>query len=311
MSSNVAPGTPTETISVIVVSYACATTLPECVARVLDSDHLQELLLVDNAPGDGSVSAMAASERNHPKLTIIDNPGNPGFAQACNRAAKQARGDWLLLLNPDCYLPFAATEQLLRSAAGLVDVGLLGALLVDRDGRPEPASLRRDPTPLRAVLGALGGDRLARILDRPDWAISCPQPKVAGLVEVQALSGALMLVRREDYSRLDGLDEGYFLHCEDLDLCRRARNAGLTNYVDTRVVVPHWKGTSSAGQPLTVAWHKHRGMLRYYRRFDAAQTPAFLHLLLVAGAWTRVLLLSPWYGLKQFLGRGRRVPWVR
>ncbi|MCB1610037.1 MAG: glycosyltransferase family 2 protein [Xanthomonadales bacterium] len=299
-----------ESISVIVVSYACAGTLPECVARVLDSPNLAELLLVDNAPGDGSVSALAASERQHPKLRVIDNPGNPGFAHACNRAAAQAKGDWLLLLNPDCYLPFDATQKLLEAAAGLSHLGLMGALLVNRNGRIEPASLRRDPTPLRAVLGALGGDRLARILDRPDWAIACPPPKVAGLVQVQALSGALMLIRRELYAELGGLDQGYFLHCEDLDLCRRARLAGYTNYVDTRIVVPHWKGTSSAGQPLTVAWHKHRGMLRYYRRFDAEHTPALLRAALVAGAWARVLLLTPWLGFKQALRRGRRVPWV-
>ena len=311
MSTEVAQEQPADTISVVVVSYACATTLPECVARVLDSQHIKQLLLVDNAPGDGSVSALAASERNDPKLTLIDNPGNPGFANACNLAAKRATGEWLAFLNPDCYLPYGATEQLLQSAAGLVNLGLLGALLVDRNGRPEPASLRRDPTPLRAVLSAIGGNRLARILDRPDWAISIPPPKVAGLVEVQALSGALMLIRRADYLRLDGLDEGYFLHCEDLDLCRRARQAGLTNYVDTRVVVPHWKGTSSAGQPLTVAWHKHRGMLRYYRRFDAANTPPFLRAALVAGAWARVLLMSPWLALKQAIRRSRRVPWVR
>lgn len=292
------------------VSYACAETLPECVARVLDSAHLLELLLVDNAPGDGSVSALAASERQHPKLKLIENPGNPGFAHACNLAARQASGEWLLLLNPDCYLPLDATSDLLHAADGLNQLGLLGAMLVDRNGKAEPASLRRDPTPLRAVLAALGGNRLARILDRPDWAIAVAAPKVPGMVKVEAISGALMLIRRQTYADLKGLDQGYFLHCEDLDLCRRARQAGLCNYVDTRIIVPHWKGTSSAGQPLRVAWHKHRGMLRYYRRFDAAQTPWLLRLAVVAGAWARIVLLSPWLALKQLLRRGRRVPWV-
>lgn len=294
-------------ISVIIVSYRCAETLPECVGRALATELAVEVLIVDNAPGDGSVSALQealAPLRSHDAATagywrVIEQPGNPGFAKACNLAAAQAQGRWLLLLNPDCYLPPDTVARLHARATELAGLGLLGVLLEDARGQVEAASMRRDPVPLRAIMSALGGARLARALGRPDWQMAISPPRLPGLVEVDAISGALMLIRRDRYLALGGLDEGYFLHCEDLDLCRRARAAGWHNYVDTRLRVPHWKGTSSASQPLRVAWHKHRGMLRYYYRFDRAGTGWPLHLLLLTGAWTRILLQSPWLALRQ------------
>jgi GT2 family glycosyltransferase len=305
-------------ISVVIVSYRCAETLPECVGRVLATELAVEVLIVDNGPGDGSVSALhgalaplrteAAGRAG--RWRVIEQPGNPGFARACNLAAAQAQGQWLLLLNPDCYLPPATLSRLHAEAKELSELGLLGVLLEDARGRAEGASLRRDPVPLRALISALGGARLARALGRPDWQVAISPPRLPGLIEVDAISGALMLIRRDRYLALNGLDEGYFLHCEDLDLCRRARAAGWRNYVDTRLRVPHWKGTSSASQPLSVAWHKHRGMLRYYHRFDRAGTGWPLHLLLLTGAWTRILLQSPWLALRQGLrkfGFGNRL----
>lgn len=301
-------------VSVIVVSYRSAETLPECVGRALGAELPVEVLVVDNAPGDGSLSALrealpalesrAAGQSGH--WRVLESPGNPGFAVSCNRAAAEAAGEWLLLLNPDCYLSPGSIEALARQAADIQQLGVLGVLLEDADGHLEPASLRRDPTPLRAMLAAFGRGRLARALGRPDWQLAVPPPLAPGLVEVDAVSGALMFVSRARYLALKGLDEGYFLHCEDLDLCRRARLEGCRNYVDTRLRVPHWKGTSSASAPLSVAWHKHRGMLRYYRRFDRAGTAWWLHLLVLVGAWGRILLATPWLALRQaWRGVGR------
>ena len=298
-------------VSVVVVSYRSAETLPECVGRALAAEVPVEVLVVDNSPGDGSLSALRealpALEGRQSGTAghwrAIECPGNPGFAVACNRAVAEAAGEWLLLLNPDCYLPPAALAGLIKTATDLPSLGLLGVLLENAHGQLEPASLRRDPLPWRAVIGGLGGRRLASVLGVAQWQISMTPPSVPGLVEVDAISGALMLISRQQYQALGGLDEGYFLHCEDLDLCRRARLAGRRNYVDTRWRVPHWKGVSSASAPLRVAWHKHRGMLRYYRRFDRAQTGWPLHLLLLTGAWSRILLQTPWLALKQWLAR--------
>ncbi len=96
-----------------------------------------------------------------------------------------------------------------------------------------------------------------------------------------------MLMPRHVFAALGGFDEGYVLHCEDLDLCRRALQAGLHVGVAHDVQVTHLKGTSSRKRPIWVEWQKHRGMLRYFRKFDAAASPWWLRLAVPLGVWLR------------------------
>ncbi|HET7843813.1 MAG TPA: glycosyltransferase family 2 protein, partial [Xanthomonadales bacterium] len=110
-----------------------------------------------------------------------------------------------------------------------------------------------------------------------------PEAAMPPVARVDAVSGALMLVPRAAFAALGGFDDGYRLHCEDLDLCRRARDAGLSVLVANEVPVVHAKGGSSGGRPLFVRWYKHRGMWRYYRKFDGARDPAWKRGFVFAG----------------------------
>ena len=161
-------------------------------------------------------------------------------------------------------------RAVIDAQAGL---GLLGANIVGTDGTYEPASRRRDPL-LRRALMSLSG--LARWQSRWPALTGIDMPRSDVEVEdVEAISGALMLMPRAVFERVGGFDEGYFLHCEDLDLCRRVRDAGLRVACANSVTVVHGKGGSSRHRPLFVAWHKHRGMWRWFRKFDpAARNPA-------------------------------------
>ena len=96
-------------------------------------------------------------------------------------------------------------------------------------------------------------------------------------MEVEAISGACMLVRRAALDDVGGLDEGYFLHCEDLDWCHRFRQAGWRVLFVPGVRVVHDKGVSSRARPVFVQWHLHRGMVRYYRKFLRDEYPSPLH----------------------------------
>jgi N-acetylglucosaminyl-diphospho-decaprenol L-rhamnosyltransferase len=109
----------------------------------------------------------------------------------------------------------------------------------------------------------------------------------------EVVSGALMLLPRAAFEAVSGFDEGYFLHCEDLDLCRRLRDAGYAVHYAGSVAVEHGKGGSSRHRPVFVAWHKHRGMWRWFRRFDpAARNPA-LRGVVWLGLWARFVALLP------------------
>jgi GT2 family glycosyltransferase len=134
--------------------------------------------------------------------------------------------------------------------------------------------------------------------------IALPWPSAAvgapAVEPVDAISGALMLLPRTAFVRVGGFDEGYFLHCEDLDLCRRIRDAGLGVVCADEVRVVHGKGGSSRHRPLFVAWHKHRGMWRWFRKFDPAARNPPLRALVWCGLWILFALRVPlllWRGL--------------
>ena len=151
--------------------------------------------------------------------------------------------------------------------------------LVNEQGERDVAVRRRDPD-----FGAM----LAGIL-RP-WA--APKMAVAPidsqpLQEVQATSGALMLMPRELFARIGGFDEGYRLHAEDLDLCRRVREAGGVVAVANGIRVVHVRGVSSRSRPFFVEWNKHRGLWRYFRKFEAPRRGALVRAGVFAAIWLR------------------------
>ena len=269
-------------VAAVVVNYHTGPLLGDCLRRVLLCPELTELVLVDNGSTPGEIDALLA-ELDDRRILRLDLPSNPGFAVACNRGARASHSPWLLFLNPDCLVEADTLARLGRSTRANASLAMVGALLVDTQGRPDPASLRRDPRPGRAIASALGLDRFDAI-----DGIYIPIPDAASApIPVDAISGALMLVRRDAFNAARGFDEGYFMHAEDLDLCRRVRELGFEICCDPGVRVVHVKGVSSRRRPLRVELAKHRGLLRYFDKFDAPRTPWPLRVLIRLGAWLR------------------------
>jgi hypothetical protein len=274
-------------VAAVIVNYHTGPLLGDCLRRVLRCPELAEVVLVDNGSAPGEIDALLA-EIGDRRILRLDLPSNPGFAVACNRGARACQSPWLLFLNPDCLVEADTLDRLGRTAHARERLAVLGALLVDTQGRPDPASLRRDPLPARAIASALG-------LDRFDAIDGVPLPIPFGQTEPlrgDAISGALMLVRRDAFNAARGFDEGYFMHAEDLDLCRRIRELGFEVWCDPGVRVVHVKGVSSRRRPLRVEIAKHRGLLRYFDKFDAPHTAWPLRVLIRLGAWLRLLLAA-------------------
>jgi GT2 family glycosyltransferase len=278
--------------SVLVVAANSGNDVAVCVERVLASSAPVEIIVSDNASDDGSIDAIAARWHDDARVRIVRNDRNLGFGAGCNRAAAQARGDVLLILNPDCLLDAATIRQLRDVLANDKTIGIVGATIVDANGRYEPASRRRDPLLRRALATMSGLSRFARI----DGA-NVQEPAHGAIEDVDAVSGALMMMRAELFRLVDGFDEGYFLHCEDLDLCRRVRDIGARVVCANGVRVVHGKGTSSKRRPVFVAMHKHRGMWRWFTKFDPAAQNALLRALVWLGLWSHFVLMMPRYWL--------------
>lgn len=286
-------------ISIVVVAADSGALLRDCVASVLAIDDAAfELVLVDNASSDGSVDAVEATHGSDARLRVLRNPCNLGFGPGCNRGAGVVRGDVLVFLNPDCRVGSAFVAQLRDTLARAPDLGVLGVCVTDRDGRPARGNRRRDPT-LRRALATLSG--LARHeTSRPGWqGVEMPPGPTTGLEAVEAVSGACLVLPRAAFDAVGGFDEGYFLHAEDLDLCRRVRDAGWRVAIDHDIRVVHEQGGSSRARPLFVARHKHRGMWRYFSRFDAAARNPLLRALVWCGIWAHFALQAPRLALRR------------
>jgi GT2 family glycosyltransferase len=235
-----------------------------------------------------------------PHIRVINNSQNLGFAAACNIGVKAATGKYLLFLNPDCILATDAVQRMLEAIDSIDSVGMVGGLLVDPDGMEQGGSRRAIPTPWRS---------LVRVTGLSHFADNCPQlfydfylhkePLPSGPIEVEAISGACMLVSRSAMDKIGQWDEIYFLHCEDLDLCMRFRLMGLKILFAPDAKIVHEKGGCSKNRPIFVEWHKHKGMMLFYRKFFRDQYPSVLMWLVGLGVWLRFGAIVAYYTVKR------------
>ena len=262
-------------IAAIVVSHESATTLHECLTRLQTAEGVCEIRIVDNASLDATLDVIQRHAAQDSRVRFIGNPDNPGFAVACNQGARESTAPWLAFINPDLMVETDTLSRLRAHAEALCGNVVLGVDLVDETGVPDQAARRRDPD-----FGAMLSSPIASRLGVPVDASS-------GAQVVDAVSGALMLMPRELFDRLQGFDEGYRLHAEDLDLCRRARMLGAVVAIANDIRVLHVRGVSSRARPLFVEWHKHRGLWRYFRKFESSQRNVVTRALVFASIWLR------------------------
>ncbi len=280
--------------SAIIVNFNGGELLLESLAGVLNSTLPVEVILVDNASTDGS--AVKAQE-HHPGVQLIRNSNNQGFAVAANQGLRAARGDYLLLLNPDCIVQPDTLEKMLGVLHSYPQAGMAGCRILNPDGSEQRGCRRNLPilgSGLRKAFGRQRGQaevdlHLQPLPDQPQF--------------VEAVSGAFMLVRRQALQDVGLLDEQYFLHCEDLDWCRRFPDSGWKILFVPQVEVIHHQGACSKATPIRVSWHKHRGMARYYRKFLAAENGALASVLVIPGIYARFLLLAVTAGIRKLAGK--------
>ena len=255
-----------EGVSVIMVSYWTGPVLSTVIEAVLAPDQagVIELILVDNGNSPAVAGELARWAETEPRLTIVNGHGNIGFARGCNIGAHRARGRYLLLLNPDCHLGPGAIPALLAEATALGDNWMLGCRVLNPDGSDQRGSRRALLTPCTALVETFRLDRLAPRLFRPYRLNHHDDPLPEATTRVPAISGACMMLPAATFHAVGGMDEGYFLHVDDLDLCRRLHETGIPVYYAPRVEAVHHAG-SSRGNPVWIEWHKTRGFLRYFR----------------------------------------------
>lgn len=241
-------------LTVIIVSYNVKYFLGQALASVRKAaQNLSvETIVVDNASSDGSVALVKS---RFPEVVLIENKNNTGFAVANNQAMRIARGEYVLLLNPDTLVQEDTLEKTVQFMDAHPDAGGLGVKMVDGKGVFLPESKRGLPTPKVAFFKICGLSSLF------------PKSKTFGRYHlgyldenkthaVDVLSGAFMLMRKKTLDETGLLDETFFMYGEDIDLSYRIIKAGYKNYYFPETRIIHYKGESTK-----------KGSLNYVRMF--------------------------------------------
>lgn len=247
-------------VGVIIVNYNSGAYLRRCIDSVLQSDTSLEIVVVDNNSIDGSIDSIRNLDTDEHQLHLIANVANLGFSRGVNIGRKRIDCNHLLILNPDCVIHPHTVTKLILTLESQPSTGLVGPIVFNEDGTEQRGCRRNEPTLKRSVITALGLRGQGTGVDLTG------QPLPSNPVAVDAVSGSCMLISSALFDRLGGMDERYFLHCEDLDLCRRVRDAGHQVMFDPGVSIFHRQGGSGGAGFMRVEKLKHESMLRYYRQ---------------------------------------------
>ncbi len=278
-------------VSVVIVSFNTRGLLRDCLhTLVREAGGVSyETLVVDSASRDGSADMVA---REFPEVRLFRSDVNLGFAGANNVAFPECRGRYVVLLNSDAFLTSRALERSVAHMEATPRAGIGGARLVGRDGSWQP-SARMFPSLLNDFLLLSGlADRFpkSRFFGRMDRAWADPLEAC----ETDWVPGAYSIIRRSALEQVGYFDSRFFLYYEEVDLCRRFKDAGYQIWYWPDIVVVHLGGESSktirqlkmssAGAQLTL-WRM-RSALLYYRKHHGWQ------------AWLAKELETMWHTLR-------------
>lgn len=246
-------------ISVIMVSYMTGPALLEAINAVMADPDIFELILVDNGNTLDARKRLSDVASQHNSIRLLQGHGNIGFARACNYGAKMARGEYFLFLNPDALITEGSARQLANCGKGLKAPWITGGMLRDIHGQEQRGGRRGALTPLSALVSFTPLHKLPFLNSVHKEVEDLPM----GPQAYPTVSGACLMMDRASFDGLKGFDEDYFLHVEDIDVCRRAREAGGEVYFVPDATVMHYGSTSQVRRQ-KVEWEKLKGFTRYF-----------------------------------------------
>jgi GT2 family glycosyltransferase len=288
-------------LDVVVVSHGAEDLLRRCLGSLERHPAAgpMRVTVVDSGSPDGTPDMV---EREFPQARLLRR-ANVGFSTANNLVLRESEAEAVLLLNPDTEVYEGTLDAALARLRSNPGIGMVGVKLVTESGELDHACKRSFPTPLAALAHFTGVGR------REGAAQALAQYRATELDddepgEVDAVNGAFMLCRTEAVRQVGLLDEGYWLYMEDLDWCRRFWRAGWKVFYEPAGVALHVKGGSSGARRAPrqeVAFH--RGMARFYRRFEAPQRSALVNAAVYAGIGVKLAVSLAITAAK---GAGRR-----
>lgn len=274
-------------MSAVIVHYRTPSETAQAVRAAAETSPGTEILVVDNASGDGIAARLAAEV---PAARVVTEPANRGYGAACNRGARETARPYILFLNSDAYVRPGAVELLAAALDSSPGAAAAAPRLLHPDGSPQP-SIQRLPTPWRIFcessgLAFLTGGRA------PFAGHSATRESHEGRRMVEAVKGAALLVRRTDFEAAGGFDESFFLYAEETDLLARWRRMGRGLVFEPRAEVVH-EGGASGGDRLF--GELHASLVHYSGKHHGSAAAMAARASLAGGALVRyaIALLTP------------------
>ncbi|MCD4680134.1 MAG: glycosyltransferase family 2 protein [Bacteroidales bacterium] len=272
-------------LSIILVNYNVKYFLEQCLYSVRKSikDIEAEVFVVDNNSVDGSIRML---EEKFPEVILIRNKTNEGFSKANNQAIQQAKGEYILLLNPDTIVEDNTFSKIINFMDGNPKAGGLGVKMLDGKGKFLPESKRGLPTPAVAFYKIFG---LAKLF---------PKSKLYGkyhltyldkntIHKVDVLSGAFMLLRKTVLDEIGLLDESFFMYGEDIDMSYRITKAGYDNYYFPETRIIHYKGESTKKSSINYVFIFYNAMIIFAKKHFSQKNARLFSFLIKMAIYLR------------------------
>lgn len=259
-------------LSILMVSYRAGELLDRAIRSALPEG---EVVLVDNASGDGTPARV---RERWPQVRLVEARENRGFGAGMNEAARHARGDVFLLLNPDAELPRGAGQRMMEAMQRLPGAEIIGFRQVDAQGKLQ---LVMGPPP--TLVWELGRRIVQRRLDAGDKRVATLLDRAFPVArEVPWVSGSALLIKRSAFERVGGFDERFFLYFEDIDLCLRVASSGGRVFYDPSLTLVHDRGGSAREAPALVRRAYRESQLYFWEKHRGRWTRRLVHLYLTA-----------------------------
>jgi GT2 family glycosyltransferase len=277
---------PAETVvSVVIVSWNTCALLRACLESVEVAAQQMtgrvQTIVIDNASADETVETV---RREYPWVTVLTNSANRGFAAATNQGVRLSTGRYVLLLNPDTEVSPQSLAQLVKFMDSRREAAAVGPRVVGGNGLLQESCFPL-PTLGRELWRLFGLDTLRRLASYP-----LQQWQTSGVHPVEAIQGSCLLVRRSTLVALGALDEQFFIYTEEVDLCRRMKDAGWSLFWLPEASIVHLGGQSTRQAGPRMFLELYRSKVQYFRKHMGSRTTRLYKALLAAAAIPRIVL---------------------
>ncbi|MCB9201580.1 MAG: glycosyltransferase family 2 protein [Flavobacteriales bacterium] len=281
-------------LSIIIVHYRVKKLLEECLTSILanKTSFDYEIIVIDNDSNDNSQNYITSQ---FPTVNWIQNKENIGFSKANNKASEIANGEFILFLNPDTLLPNTILQEIIDFAEKQKKIGCLGVRMTNKNGIFHQESKRNIPNPYNTFKKLY--TTILRKNVPPTKGYYFTELDEFSVGKVPILTGAFLLMKKEDFYKVGEFDSNYFMYGEDIDLCYSFIRNGYTNFYYGKQTIIHYKGESTL-KDKTYYKNFFKAMEIFVRKYYSHKN-IFIYLLLQLGLKVRYWIALLLYYLKK------------